>query len=117
MPPSIAWIRVSARAAALDMQLSGGMDLGHGIEVGNHRELFAPPEQRAVAAVCGYLLRQPGVRNNGEAHVGEIRRLVREHTQVVVAGRACADSQLVDDAAAEALSATFLANHERPDFG
>src|SRR5687768_3201770 len=44
MPPSIVWIRVSVRAAALDMQLSGGSNLGHVVEVGHHRELFASPE-------------------------------------------------------------------------
>ena len=92
MPPSIVWIRVSVRAAALDMQLSGGLDLGRRIEVGHHRELFAPPEQRAAPAVGRDLLRQPGVRNNRKAHVREIRRLMGEHTQIVVAGRSRADS-------------------------
>ena len=68
------------------MQLSGGLDLGHGVEVGHHRELFAPPEQRAAPAVGHDFLRQPGVRNNRKAHVREVRGLMGEDTQVVVAG-------------------------------
>ena len=40
-----------------------------------------------------------------------------EHTQIVVAGRASSDPQLVDDAAPEALAAPILADDERPDFG
>src|SRR5215212_2239773 len=84
MPPSMAWIRVSVRAAALDMQLGRRLDLGNSIEVSHHRELFAPPEERAVAAVSHDLLRQPRVRNNREAHMREVRRLMSEHTQVVI---------------------------------
>ena len=47
----------------------------------------------------------------------EVRGLVGEHTQVVVAGRTSADLQLVDDAAAQALSAPLLADDQRPNLG
>jgi hypothetical protein len=99
------------------MELGGGLDLGRDIEVGHHRKLFAPPEERAIPAVGRDLFRQPGVRNNRKSHVRKIRRLVGEYTQIIVAGRAGADPQLVDEAAPEALPAPILGDDQRPDFG
>ena len=98
------------------MQLSGGLDLGYGIEIGHHRELFAPPEQRAAPAVGHDLFWQPGVRNNRKAHVRKVRGLMGEDTQVVVTARSRADLQFVDQETAESLPAPFLADNERADF-
>ena len=116
IPPSTAWILVSVRAAALDMQLCRGLDLGYSVEVGHHRELFAPPEERAVAAVGRDFLRQPRVRNNRKAHMREVRRLMSEDTQVVISCGSGPGPKLVDDLTADALSAALLGNDEGPDF-
>src|SRR5687768_3292254 len=94
-----------------------GLDLGCDVEVGHHRVLFAAAEQRAIPAVGHDLFRQPGVRNDGKAHVRKVRGLMREHTEIVVARRARAELQLVDDSASQAASAMFLADDERADFG
>src|SRR5687768_3488799 len=99
------------------MQLSGGLDLWNRIEVGHHRELFAPPEQRAGPAVSHDLFRQPGMRNNRKAHVREVRGLMGEDTQVGMARGTGAVPQLVYDAAPKTFSASRLTDHKRTNFG
>ena len=117
-PPSIIAIRVSEPRAALDMErVIRGVALRRSVEVGDERELIAPPEELARAAIRRQLFRQPGVRNDREPHVHEIRRLMREDTQVVVPGRPGALTKFVHDRSSQTLPAALLADDERPNFG
>ena len=102
-PPSMLWTLTSAAAAALDMErLPCGRDVLHGVQIRHHGVLSALAEQRAGVAVRRDLFRQPGMRHDREAHVREVRRLMREHAQVIVAVAPGALAQLVDDPAAHA---------------
>jgi hypothetical protein len=95
------------------MQLRRRLDLV-GIEVGNHGELIALPEQRARPAIGRDLLREPGVRHDRKTHVREVRGLMREDAQVVVTGCPRPCPQLVHDVSAEALAAALVAYDQGP---
>src|SRR6186997_2121967 len=102
-PPSICRTLTWTSAAALDMErLPCGSAVLHGVQVRHHRVLPALPEQGAGAAVRCDLFRQPRMRHDREAHVREVRRLMREDTQIVVAVARGALAQLVDNPAAHA---------------
>ncbi len=51
------------------------------VEDGDHRVLAARRNIGTPEAVGGNLLRQPGVRDDGEAQTREVRRLMREHAE------------------------------------
>src|SRR4051794_27752707 len=92
-PPSTGRTWMSLVIAALDMErLLCSRAVVHGVQIRDHGVLPTLTEQGARSAVGGNLLRQPRMRHDREPHMCEIRRLMREHAQVVIAisSRACA---------------------------
>ena len=85
------------------------------VERHDHRVLAARAEERALDAVGRELLEQPGVRNDRESHLDEIRRRVRERAQLFEAFAPRAPPQLVDDHRADALPALARVDRQRAD--
>src|SRR4029453_1461 len=84
---------------------------------GDQGELLATSEQRAVPAIGGQFLREPRVRNDREAQVHEIRRLMGEYTELIESVGTRAPAELFDDMPAEALPAALFADDERANLG